>query len=89
MVLIAPPGAEYFVLIADEQHVATLIEKLQQALTLQCHFQNIQLHLQYSFGIVRSAHTLTVQLLNYYKNLMWQFNVQKMINTLSKYTILF
>lgn len=48
-------GAEYFVLIADEQHVATLIEKLQQALTMQCHFQNIQLHLQYSFGIVRSA----------------------------------
>lgn len=48
-------GSEYFVLLAEEQDIALLIDKLKSALNMKCLFQNISLHLQFSFGVVVSS----------------------------------
>lgn len=44
-------GGENFVLIADQQPVEPLVEQLLEHLNIRCHYENIQLHLQFSVGV--------------------------------------
>ncbi|ATC99597.1 MULTISPECIES: bifunctional diguanylate cyclase/phosphodiesterase [Pseudoalteromonas] len=45
-------GNENFILLIENQNIDALIDTLQSALTMQCQFQNIHLHLQFTFGVV-------------------------------------
>ena len=47
-------GGEQFVLLAEEQDVEQLMQKLIKALNIMCQFENISLHLQFAFGVVIS-----------------------------------
>lgn len=48
-------GGEQFVLLAQEQDVEQLMNKLFGALNIMCQFENISLHLQFAFGVVVSS----------------------------------
>ncbi len=47
-------GRENFVLLADDQDVEPLLEKLLTELNIQCQFDNISLHLQFIAGVAVS-----------------------------------
>lgn len=48
-------GGEQFVLLAEEQDVEQLMNKLLSALNIMCQFENISLHIQFAFGVVVSS----------------------------------
>ena len=48
-------GGENFVLLAEQQAVEPLVEKLLAALNIRCQYENISLHLQFVLGVAISA----------------------------------
>ncbi|REL27896.1 EAL domain-containing protein [Thalassotalea euphylliae] len=48
-------GGENFVLLADMQDIAPLVEQLLAELTIRCQYENISLHLQFALGIAIST----------------------------------
>jgi diguanylate cyclase (GGDEF)-like protein len=48
-------GGEHFVVLANEQDVQILIDKLLDALSINCVFDNISLHMQFVCGVVISS----------------------------------